>query len=307
MLIIEGLQAAWGTVQRVLEAFERFFTFLKAVRTGRAGPQFANAVAAAAIAVIDFVANWLLKRLRKPAGKIAKKLKALAKKLGKKLAKVGKGCSRSARSRKLKGKPAKKKKPDKRAQAGSASGRGTEFIARQLDRGMRQPVLWVQMQYARARWRVRIRLRVRDDSGTLTVVRQPPRRSRRQSARSRRTTTAPAPRSSRGSCASTTTDTTSFTRALEAVVEAPVDLDWNDPSHFLDAALDPAPARAARCVEEGRREARRLREHRACKKKLYDTWNVVWRNWLRGKFASWNIKRPRADRDTRRRSGRTRS
>src|SRR6185436_4144068 len=55
MLIIETLQAAWGTIQRVLEAFERFFAFLKAVRTGKAGPLFANAIAAAAIAVIDFV------------------------------------------------------------------------------------------------------------------------------------------------------------------------------------------------------------------------------------------------------------
>jgi hypothetical protein len=47
LLIIEGLQAAWGTVSRILQAFDRFMAFLKAVKTGQAGPPFGAAVAAA--------------------------------------------------------------------------------------------------------------------------------------------------------------------------------------------------------------------------------------------------------------------
>ncbi len=71
MTIIQGLQAAWGTVSRIITAFQLFFTFLKAVKNGNAGPQFATAVAAAAVVVIDFVANWLLQRLMRPAKAVA--------------------------------------------------------------------------------------------------------------------------------------------------------------------------------------------------------------------------------------------
>ena len=86
--IIEGLQAAWGTVSRIIAAFGKFFAFLKAVKSGSAGPQFADAVAAAAVVVIDFVANWLLKKLRGPAGKIGGKIKAIAKKIMARLKRV---------------------------------------------------------------------------------------------------------------------------------------------------------------------------------------------------------------------------
>ena len=81
MAIIEGLQAAWGTIQRILSAIGRFIAFLKAVKGGGAGPQFADMLSAAAIVVIDFVANWLLKRLRKPASKVGGKIKAIAQKI----------------------------------------------------------------------------------------------------------------------------------------------------------------------------------------------------------------------------------
>jgi hypothetical protein len=94
MAVIEGLQAAWGTVSRILQALDRFVTFLKAVKGGGAGPQFASALAAGAVAVLDFVANWLLMRLRKPAGAVAGRLKAIAQRImarvGKALKKVGK-------------------------------------------------------------------------------------------------------------------------------------------------------------------------------------------------------------------------
>jgi hypothetical protein len=181
MLIIETLQAAWGTIQRVLEAFERFFAFLKAVRTGRAGPKFASAIAAAAVAVIDFVANWLLKRLRKPAGKIAKKLREIAKKLGRRLRKAAKKIGsklfgKRKTPKKLTSKRSTKPKPDKRANAERRVTAATEFLGRQLIRGMPRPILWAQMHYARARWRVRIRLRDGDDTATLSVEANPSRK-----------------------------------------------------------------------------------------------------------------------------------
>lgn len=110
MVIIEGLQAAWGAVQRIIAAFQQFFAFLKAVKTGAAGPPFAQALAAAAIAVIDFVANWLIAKLAKGASKIGGKIKALAKKiLGRKKGK--------AKGRKAKAKPGvkpKAKRPTKK-------------------------------------------------------------------------------------------------------------------------------------------------------------------------------------------------
>ncbi|MCP2732575.1 hypothetical protein [Limnofasciculus baicalensis] len=91
MLIIEGLQAAWGTASRILQAFERFMAFLKAVKTGQAGPPFGAAVAAAGVVVIDFVANWLLKRLRGAASKVAAKVREIAAKIGSKIkGKLGK-------------------------------------------------------------------------------------------------------------------------------------------------------------------------------------------------------------------------
>jgi hypothetical protein len=62
--------------------------FLKAVKTGQAGPPFGSAVAAAGVVVIDFVSNWLLKRLRGPASKVALKIKEIAKKIGKKIKKA---------------------------------------------------------------------------------------------------------------------------------------------------------------------------------------------------------------------------
>ncbi len=85
LAIIEGLQAAWGTVSRVIQAFDRFMAFLKAVKTGRSGPQFGAALAAAGVVLIDFVSNWLLKRVRGAASKVAAKIKEIAQKIGRKL------------------------------------------------------------------------------------------------------------------------------------------------------------------------------------------------------------------------------
>jgi hypothetical protein len=93
MVIIETLQAAWGTVSRIIQAFERFMAFLRAVRTGNAGPPFAQALAAAAVAVIDFVSNFLLMRLRRPAGALAGRIRTIAQRIGQRL----RGLTRGAR------------------------------------------------------------------------------------------------------------------------------------------------------------------------------------------------------------------
>lgn len=81
MAIIEGLKAAWGTVSRIIQAINRFVNFLKAVRSGQGGPPFADALAAAAITVIDFVANWLIARLRRPAGAVAGRIRQMAQRI----------------------------------------------------------------------------------------------------------------------------------------------------------------------------------------------------------------------------------
>jgi hypothetical protein len=85
MVIIEGLQAAWGTASRILQAMERFIGFLKAVKSGQSGPQFGQLLAAAGVVLVDFVSNWLLKKVRGAASKVAGKIRAIAEKIGNKL------------------------------------------------------------------------------------------------------------------------------------------------------------------------------------------------------------------------------
>src|SRR6185295_16590244 len=78
--IIEGLQAAWGTISRIIAAFAAFMAFLLAVKSGGAGALFAAVLASAAVVVLDFVANWLLKKLARAARKVGEKLKGLEEK-----------------------------------------------------------------------------------------------------------------------------------------------------------------------------------------------------------------------------------
>jgi hypothetical protein len=85
MLIIQGLQAAWGAASRILQAFDRFFAFLRAVKGGNAGAAFATAVAAAAMAVLDFLSNFLLARLARGASKVGQKLRSIAQRIGQRL------------------------------------------------------------------------------------------------------------------------------------------------------------------------------------------------------------------------------
>ncbi|MFN9624483.1 MAG: hypothetical protein ACK587_16880 [Cyanobacteriota bacterium] len=81
LVIVEGLQAAWPAIQRIMAAAGAFLVFLKAVKDGGAGPQFAALLAAGAVVLIDFVANWLLKKLRGPASRVGAKVKAIAQKI----------------------------------------------------------------------------------------------------------------------------------------------------------------------------------------------------------------------------------
>ena len=88
MAVVQGLMAAWGAIQKILAAIDRFIAFLKAVKSGGAGPAFANALAAAAVAVIEFVSQFLLRKIAGAASKVAGKIKAIAQKIGKQLMKV---------------------------------------------------------------------------------------------------------------------------------------------------------------------------------------------------------------------------
>ena len=98
MLIIQALQAAWGSLSRILQAVDAFVGFLKGVRWGNAGPLFGKAIAAGAVAVIEFISQFLLQRLMGAAGAVAGKLRSLAKRIGSRLAAVGGGIARGAKS-----------------------------------------------------------------------------------------------------------------------------------------------------------------------------------------------------------------
>ena len=113
MAIVQGLMAAWGAIQRILAAIDRFIAFLKAVKSGNAGPAFAQALAAAAVAVIEFVSQFLLRKIAGAASKVAGKIKAIAQKIGKRLMaamkKVGKAVKKGYNKLKAKAKKAKDK------------------------------------------------------------------------------------------------------------------------------------------------------------------------------------------------------
>jgi Domain of unknown function (DUF4157) len=162
MAIIEGLQAAWGTVSRILAAFERFFAFLRAVKTGRAGPQFAEAVAAAAVAVIDFVANWLLLRLMRPARAIGARIRRIAQRIGARLARMGRalrgrlrrfgGAIRRMRRRRRARAGRQRQRPDQRLQ------RAVDAIRPRLDRLLAGGMSGLRLRAQLLWWRVRYRL-----------------------------------------------------------------------------------------------------------------------------------------------------
>jgi hypothetical protein len=87
-LIIDGLKAAWGAASRILAAFQKFIAFLKAVKAGNAGPQFGAMVGAVAVAVMDFLANFVLSRLKGAGQKVGGTLRKMAEKFMKFVKKI---------------------------------------------------------------------------------------------------------------------------------------------------------------------------------------------------------------------------
>jgi hypothetical protein len=186
MVIIEGLQAAWGAVSRILQAIDRFVAFLKAVKSGGAGPKFADAVASAAVVVIDFVASWLIRKIRGPASKIGGKIKAIAKKIMAKLKaaakKIGGAIKKTFRKIKAKFKKLfkrkKKKTPKKekrdrdkaKARLDKAVSAIRPQVTKMLGRGVGRAWLTARLMF----WRVRYRLSALQIEGNRIVARVNP-------------------------------------------------------------------------------------------------------------------------------------
>ena len=94
MQIIEALQAAWGTISRIIAAIESFIRFLLAVKLGNAGRQFGTMVANAAVVVLDFLANFLVRRLMRPARPVGGRLSAIAQRLAARFRRVAQAVQR---------------------------------------------------------------------------------------------------------------------------------------------------------------------------------------------------------------------
>jgi phage-related protein len=79
--IVQSVIAAYNTISSIITAISRFVAFLKAVKSGTAARPFAQAVAAGAVALLAFIANWLLGKLKGAAKGIGSKLKGIAQKI----------------------------------------------------------------------------------------------------------------------------------------------------------------------------------------------------------------------------------
>ncbi|MEQ8959844.1 MAG: hypothetical protein RLP02_18280, partial [Coleofasciculus sp. C2-GNP5-27] len=132
LAIIQGLQAAWGTVSQIIQAFGRFIEFLKAIKTGAAGPQFGALLASAAIVLLDFITNFIIAKIAKAARKVAGKLKGLAKSLMKRF--KGKKGKTGKKRKKNKDKEDKENK-DKKKQAEKRLRKAAREIDRVLAKG----------------------------------------------------------------------------------------------------------------------------------------------------------------------------
>jgi hypothetical protein len=168
MAIIEGLQAAWGTISRIIAAISAFVGFLLAVKTGSAGPLFAGLLAAAAVIVLDFVANWLLKKLMSAARKVRAKLKGMAEKFkAKRKAKKDAKAEKKHDEHDAKDKDKDKKEEDKQKRLADAARAIRPKLAALIDK--RPSKLRVRAQLAV--WKLRHRLtELRIDSQGRHVV-----------------------------------------------------------------------------------------------------------------------------------------
>lgn len=96
LTIVQGLMAAWQSISSILAAFSKFWAYLKAVKAGPAACLFAEAVAAGIVALLDFIANFLMIRLSGATKGVGKRLKAMAEKIMQGLKKTGKGSRKAA-------------------------------------------------------------------------------------------------------------------------------------------------------------------------------------------------------------------
>ncbi|MEV6588576.1 eCIS core domain-containing protein [Streptomyces acidicola] len=76
--IIDALKAAWGALSEILAAFGLFMDYLKAVKSGNAGPQFAKAVAAGVVALLELAYEFLLSGIGKYVKRVGDKFKGIA-------------------------------------------------------------------------------------------------------------------------------------------------------------------------------------------------------------------------------------
>ena len=79
--IVQGVIAAYNTISSIITAISKFVAFLKDVKPGTAARPFAQAVAAGAVALINFVANWLLSKLKNAAKSVGSRLKGVAERI----------------------------------------------------------------------------------------------------------------------------------------------------------------------------------------------------------------------------------
>ncbi|MGH3117618.1 MAG: phage tail protein, partial [Gaiellales bacterium] len=184
LAIIQGLQAAWGTVSRILQAIDRFVTFLKAVKSGSAGAQFAATIAAAAVAVIDFVSNWLLARLARGASRVAGRIRALAQRLGQRLGgalrRAGRRLRgigrrtirrprRSPRRRSRRSRRQQETASDRRRRLQERLDRAIREIRPRLDSLLARGVSGIRLRIQLALWRMRYRLSALSVDGDADV------------------------------------------------------------------------------------------------------------------------------------------
>ncbi|GAP51672.1 uncharacterized protein SAZU_6545, partial [Streptomyces azureus] len=96
LTIVQGLMAAWQSISSILSAFSKFWAYLKAVKAGPAACLFAEAVAAGVVALLDFIANFLMIRLSSATKGVGKRLQVMAQKITDGLKRTGKGAKQAA-------------------------------------------------------------------------------------------------------------------------------------------------------------------------------------------------------------------
>jgi phage-related protein len=96
--IAQGVMAAYQSISRIIAAFSAFLTFLKAVKAGgvAAACLFAKAVAAGAVALLEFITNFLMVRIAGALKGVGSKLKGIAEKIMKGLGRGAKAVKKAA-------------------------------------------------------------------------------------------------------------------------------------------------------------------------------------------------------------------